>query len=122
MIDENEVRELVAVAQHGYQFREYAASQLISLAGCWGNCRYEILLSVMARGFHEWPNVFQLLADWKAQDRMPSREVSKFIPGDHYHVADRKFDTLEAAQEYIRSRGWRYAGLTEKHVYSTSGD
>lgn len=43
--------------------------------------------------------------------------VHKFVPGDHYHVLDTKFDTLAEAQQYLTDEGWIYNGLKEVHVY-----
>ena len=48
--------------------------------------------------------------------------ISKFTPGEHYHVRDRKFDTLGEAQAYIRRQGWEFGQFLEEFVYPTSGD
>lgn len=117
-VTDNTVRELVAVAQHGCQFREYAAGMLLAHAGCYGPARREILVSCMARGYHEWPAVAQFLRDWCAQDRRPSREVTKFVPGDHYYALDQKFNSLSSAIDHLQASGYRYSGLREKHVYT----
>ena len=59
----------------------------------------------------------------QTQHRKLSR-VSKFVPGDHYHVADldTKFNTLDEAIEAIEKTGRTYAGLTEKYVYPNQSD
>ena len=52
----------------------------------------------------------------------PRCRVSKFIPGEHYHVLDRKFDTYTAALGYAEQQGYVVEGLYERHVYTRDGD
>ncbi len=48
--------------------------------------------------------------------------IGKFVPGDHYHVLDKKFNDFDSAREYLESRGFEYAGMDMKHVYNKIGD
>lgn len=48
--------------------------------------------------------------------------ISKFTPGEHYHVRDEKFNTMAEARAYIKQQGWEFGQFLEEHVYATSGD
>lgn len=106
---------LVHLGVLGDLFAEYAASRLLSEYGIYSNVYFWMLVSAFNRGDKE--AVRRFLTDWKEMARKPSAVVSKFVPGDHYHVLDTKFDTLEEAMEYLHRRGHNYGGLKETHVY-----
>ncbi|KKN96853.1 hypothetical protein LCGC14_0164970 [marine sediment metagenome] len=63
--------------------------------------------------------------NWRGGDRRKFATVSKFVPGDHFHVKilgdQQKFDTLAEAQEFIVLKGYTYGKLIEKHVYTREG-
>lgn len=63
------------------------------------------------------------LRDWRDKSRWPTTTVSKFVPGDHYHVLDAKFDRLWEALAYADKRGYRVVlPVKETHVYARDGD
>lgn len=103
----------------GGSFAAHAASELVRDLPhdefCPCEIKYYILRSAMAREDFEACRIH--INDWSQRRSRPSAMVSKFIPGEHYHVLGEKFDTLDEAQQYLRSRGYVYGGLTEKHVY-----
>ena len=74
--------------------------------------------SALARGDEE--RALKHLQDMPSSK--PRCRVSKFIPGEHYHVLDRKFDTYTAALGYAEQRGYVVDGLYEQHVYTRDGD
>jgi hypothetical protein len=78
-----------------------------------------MLVSAFKRGDER--TVLMYLDDWPKMDRRPRVTVSKFTPGNHYHVLSVKFDTLEEAQQHLLSKGYQFGGLVEKHVYATEG-
>lgn len=111
---------LVALGCLGADFADHAARKLLSANDCYGECHYWMLRSAFARQDKE--AVRKFLGDWKSRNRKPVAEVFKFVPGEHYHVLSRKFDTLDDAMNHLRDRGYRYGGLFEKHVYAKEGD
>jgi hypothetical protein len=63
--------------------------------------------------------------DWASKgERLepPVWDVSKFVPGDHFHVNGTKFNTLKEATSYIASKGAKFGRVWEKHVYTRPGD
>jgi len=71
--------------------------------------------------FHGYPAP---QAPLKGKTPDPSRVcgVYKYVPGDHFHVLDTKFDTLEEAKRHLVQNGYVYGGLELKHVYAVLGD
>ncbi len=39
-----------------------------------------------------------------------------FVPGDHYHCLNVKFDSLEEAIKHLESQGYRYGGYQERRL------
>ena len=112
--------DLIAVAMNGYSFAQYAASRLTSLHHCYSEVRFWMLMSCFARKDKSTPRMY--LIDWMSQDMMPKACVSRFVPGNHFHALDCKFNTECEARDYLRSRGYDCTGLIEKHVYNREGD
>lgn len=110
---EDDAEGLIALGLLGGRFAQYAASHLLS--GHWAEVRYWMLVSCFARQDAKTVRIY--LTDWKVQDRRPKAKVSKFVPGQHYHVLNVKFDTLDEAMEHLRRKGYEYGGLSETHVY-----
>lgn len=54
----------------------------------------------------------------------PVWDVSKFVPGDHYHVgkAGKKFDTLDEAKKFINNSGALFGRFYEEFVYARQGE
>ena len=106
---------------HGAPFSTRAALELLEDVPNYGDgwesreAQYHILRAAMAREDFEACRMH--VNDWSALKGRPSKTVSKFLPGDHYHVLDTKFDTLDEAINHLEARGYRYGGLQEKHVY-----
>lgn len=50
------------------------------------------------------------------------KNVSKFIPGDHYHCLGERFNTMQEAKSYIAEKGFVFGKLIHRHVYATDGD
>lgn len=110
-----ETDSLIALGLNGRNFAEHAAAKLLSLNNCYGEVRRHLLVSCLRR--HDKTRAKQFLVDWTKEDLKPKINVSKFIPGEHYHVLNTKFDTLDDAINYLNAKGYQYAGLTETHVY-----
>lgn len=111
----NEEQEsLLHLAMSGGRFVSYAATQLTHDIP-YEECRFDILRSCLARHDIEQARVF--INDWTSSKYKTKVNVSKFVPGDHYHVLGTKFDTLEQAIAHIRSQGHEYGRLIEKFVY-----
>lgn len=55
--------------------------------------------------------------DWSKRSNKPGCGVFKFNPGEHYHCLNEKFDTLDEAIANLKTKGYAYSGLTERHVY-----
>lgn len=66
--------------------------------------------------------VRRFINDWSCRSNRPSKVVTKFIPGEHYHCNGCKFNCLTEAKEYLEQSGFTYEGLRETHVYPTNGD
>lgn len=111
---------LVALGMLGSNFAEHATGKLLAANSCYKEAHYYMLLSAFAR--KDAKAVRRFLRDWSGRSKQPRIAVSKFIPGDHYHVLDEKFDTLEAATAHLQKHGYVYGGLHEKHVYVKDGD
>lgn len=81
--------------------------------------------SVLARGDKHGAESF--LLDWQSpltRKRPPPREevvIKMFVPGQHYHVLGKRFDTHGAAWDYAESEGYEVAGF-KKYVVSLGGD
>lgn len=116
----DDIRGLIALGCNGGAFAGHAASKLLSIRKCYTSTRYYMLISALNRGDNRCAAMY--LDDWVKQDHMPKATVSKFVPGDHYHVFGTKFDTLEEAQRHLWTKGYTFGGLVEKHVYNRDGD
>lgn len=85
--------------------------------------RRQFLLACLNRedrvGFRKHLNYWW---DWRGRDNRKLANVSKFIPGDHYHTLDTKFGTLAEAKEHITENGYIFGRFIEKHVYVRDGD
>jgi len=64
--------------------------------------------SALARGDLSQAEMF--VRDYKATERLPQVQISRFVPGDHFYVLDTKFATLEEAKQHARANGYRVAG------------
>ncbi len=117
---DEESEGLIALGFLGSPFNSYAAGRLLSRNSCWSECRYWMLVSALNR--HDRVTARIYLHDWPAQDRKPKAKVSKFVPGDHWHVLGTKFDTLQEAIGYLQSRGYVYAGFSETYLPKVEGD
>lgn len=109
---------------HGGPFRSRAASELTSglpynPAVGW-ECRYWLVYSALARGDARAVRVF--VNDWSHQRGRPAANVTKWVPGDHYHTLGERFDTLEEAKEHLRKKGYEFGGFSETHAYKRDGD
>jgi hypothetical protein len=109
----NEIDELVSLGMIGGRFAEHAASRLLSGMNCWGETRYEMTLARFAR--KDRRAVVRGLLDWSGGKL--TMHASKFIPGDHYHVNGRKFNTLAEVIEYVEGMGYDFGGVQEKFFY-----
>jgi hypothetical protein len=117
---DDDSESLLALGMMGGNFRSHAVGGLLSIHGCWTEIQSWMLHSALARQDKRTARIY--LQDWKSQDRRPTARVSKFIPGEHYHVLDTKFDSFGEAQRYLFARGYTYGGLQESHVYANAGD
>jgi hypothetical protein len=77
--------------------------------------------SALARGDEDTAEMF--LRDWgRGPPPKPEIQVSKFVPGAHYHVLGTKFDTFDAAKRHAEGQGYKVTGLREVFVYTRGGD
>jgi hypothetical protein len=60
--------------------------------------------------------------DWERQCPRGIQNVSKFIPGQHFHTMGTKFDSLAEAVEHIEKNGGMLGRIIEQHFYSNEGD
>lgn len=127
-LSEDEEGWLALAVNEGGQFASHAISKVL-LDGCnvgYGtglerDTAYYMLRSAIAREDKRTARMY--VNDWRRRkSTKPTRMVSKFVPGDHYHTLDQKFDTLQAAQDFLTRCGYSYGGLIEEHVYKTEGD
>lgn len=79
--------------------------------------------SALARGDKGQAESF--LLDWQSPRtrRQPQEEVviKMFVPGQHYHVLGKGFDTQDAARTYAESKGFVVAGF-RRCVVPLDGD
>lgn len=80
--------------------------------------RYWMIYSAVSRG--DYRAAREYLAD--AQGARPEARVYRWVPGDHYHALDGRFDTYDEARRHLESKGYRCLGLEERHVYPRGGD
>lgn len=103
----------------GEPFRSHAASEL--LRGLkYSETYFWMLVSAMSRGDREACRKF--VNDWGGCKQREVVNISKFIPGEHYHALGIQFNSIEAAEKHIRSQGKIPGSLIEKHVYVHEGD
>lgn len=117
---DKESEEFLAVGMLGGAFLHHAVKNLLVIHHCWDDVRYWMLYSALARQDKRGARIY--LQDWKAEDHKPKAHVSKFIPGEHFHVLDKKFSSLSIAQDYLSKRGYRYGGLHETYIDPKIGD
>ena len=60
--------------------------------------------------------------DWERQCPKGLHNISKFIPGEHFHTMGTKFNSMEEAVAHIEKNGGIVGRIIEKHFYSTEGD
>jgi hypothetical protein len=56
------------------------------------------------------------------RDQKKFENVSKFVPGDHYHCLNTKFNTLAGAKDHIEKNGFIFGEFIKRHVYKNEGD
>ena len=60
--------------------------------------------------------------NWGGERQKKFVDVHRYVPGEHYHCMDTKFDTLGEAKEHIQKNGGVFGKLHYKHVYAKEGD
>ncbi len=95
---DDESESFIALSMNGQNFRGYAVSNLLRIWGCYTPMRSQLLISCLTRQDKRAARIF--LQDWRNEDRMPKIKITKFIPGEHFHVLNTKFDSLGEAQYY----------------------
>jgi hypothetical protein len=108
----NRIDELIAFAHNGGEFRGYAATRLLEEISLkpdlkWEIC-YHLLISTMTR--QDWDACRKFLLDWCQPHSKPAILVTRFQPGNHWHVLDTKYSTLDAARHHLEQKGYRFAG------------
>lgn len=125
-LSENKEGWLALGINEGGRFAQAAASEL--LRDCkvgydkklsW-EVAYHMIRSAIAREDKDAVRVY--VNDWTNWDGRKTALVSKFMPGEHYHVLDTKFNTLDEARRHLSREGYDYAGLKEVYVPKTEGD
>ena len=119
-----EIRSWIGLAKWGGQFHGYAARNLLSCIRLKRNlvdngALYYVLKSAMAR--QDWKGCLQFALDWSDPSSLPTADISRFQPGDHYHVLDTKFNTWIEALEYLEKNGYR-RGSTHTVYVPREGD
>lgn len=119
-----EVKSWISLAKCGVNFHGYAAREILNcirlkreLSRNGTLC--DILRSAMGR--HDWKGVLQFALDWSDPYSLPTASITKFQPGDHYHVLDRKFDTWSEANAYLEKQGYR-RGISHTVYVPREGD
>jgi hypothetical protein len=108
------MQSLLALGCNGGRFSDYAANCLLHNYGCYSSVRYWILISCFNRGDK---NTAQLhLEDWSGKTLKPVANISKFIPGTHYYTLNKKFNSFNAALEYIKLNNHQYGEFIEKYI------
>jgi hypothetical protein len=69
---------------------------------------FYMLISTMRR--HDRKAAFQFVIDWSNPNGLPMTRVTRFQPGQHYHVLGRKFDKFSEAVEFLEKSGYRFGG------------
>ena len=105
--------------RYGGLFAERAADELLYGIG-YSSTRYWMLRSAIAR--EDKAAVRVHVNDWAGCHPRELVNISKFVPGKHYHALDMKFNSLAAAHQHIRGQRKIPGGLIEKHVYAREGD
>jgi hypothetical protein len=82
--------------------------------------QYWMTISALRRGDEK--RAIQNLRDWKILRDRPKTDISKFVPGEHYHVLDKKFDSFGEACQYLEKCGYGFGRLKEVHIYAKEGD
>ena len=103
---------------NGLPWMLYMAIHSEENLGALSQIQYEMVVSALLRGDEETAQEY--FADFKGEIRFAT--VSKFIPGEHYHVLGSKFDEYGDAVKYANERGFRVDGLKEVFVYDVIGD
>ena len=118
----DEEDQLIALGCGGGQFPRHAAGKLLRELGLWSEVRYWMLVSALSRQDAKCAKMY--LIDWNTQDKdhRPSAVVSKFIPGEHYHVLGTKFNSLLEAKAHLNRKGYKFGGVEEKFLYTHEGD
>jgi hypothetical protein len=63
----------------------------------------------------------QFLIDWLHPSCRPDTKIKRFVPGAHFHVLGKKFDTYREAWDYAEKKGYRVSGF-ERHIVELDGD
>jgi len=116
-----ELENVIASRVYGGPFTaEHVASTLLRLVDLTPKYDREMMYwsIVSALNRYDYDCVRRYVRMWAASPIEPAVwDVSKFIPGSHYHVQGVKFDTLGEAREHIRKGGAVFGRLIERHVY-----
>lgn len=118
-----DLENVIASRAYGGPFTaEHVTSTLLRLVDLTPKYSREMMYwsIVSALNRYDYDCVRRYVRMWSASPVEPSVwDVSKYIPGDHYHVkaAGVKFDTLDEAIEFIRKSGAVFGRLWEKFVY-----
>lgn len=78
-----------------------------------------IIDSCLNRGDEAAAKVF--INDWNQSRSRPIRDVSKWIPGEHFYALDKKFSSLDEAIGYLGENGFSFGTLRERFQYRESG-
>jgi hypothetical protein len=115
---------MISLARNGPDFHGYAAREILR-----GNSshldlslRVDLIRSALNR--HDEDAVRVFVNDWADMGiRGPkSAMVSRWVPGDHFYALDEKFESLYEAIQHLKNNGYKYSGITERHVYKHDGD
>lgn len=106
----SEIKSWIDLAKCGARFHEHAARQMLSCIRLKRNLVVNgSLVYVLASCFgrNDWKGAFQFAIDWSDPYSLPTADISRFQPGEHYHVLDTKFDTWIEALNYLEKNGYR---------------
>lgn len=110
----DEVKSWIGLAMVDPRLHEYAAREIL-------NC-IQVRHELVSNGALFWIMVsclrrcdkkgaLQFAIDWSDPYSLPTADITKFQPGDHYHVLDCKFDTWSEAEAYLKKCGYRRGQL-----------
>lgn len=116
------INDFYYLSQIGGNFLGYGVRGMLSCIKPAANLSSDVIywLLYSAANRHDKETCMMFLRDWDT-GRIPCANISRFVPGNHWHTLDRKFNTYEAAKKYIELQGF-VVGQILTHYAPKEGD